>query len=540
MTDISEFAAVIGVAPNRIDVEIHANEGYQALDRRLEVGSYLKIYDDEGATVIAIVQSYRIKDRTPNSADEEPDTPMFVLETQPVGRLEDGMFRRGGKQITIPPTHVEIASSELLAEVYANVDEEKRFSFGVLGQDESVRVVVDGDKFFGKHIGVVGSTGSGKSCTVARILQAGIAPTEGQTKRGILNNSHIIIFDLHGEYKAAFPAARVIGVDDLKLPYWLMNAEELEEMFIESNEENSHNQVSQFRQAVVENKQRHSESALTISYDSPVYFSLDEVYNYLANLNAEMIGKAPNEGVPKLADGTLVHKRADHYFEREHEFAPSSQAAGTKASNGPFNGEFARFLMRLDGRRTDTRLGFLLSVGVSLMTRLIFTFSFHLRRNMKTDDRDLPFLLVYEEAHNYVPRHEGAKYHSVKRAIERIAKEGRKYGISLMIVSQRPAEISETVFSQCNNFVAMRLTNPADQQYVRRLLPDDLAAITGALPSLEQREAIVIGDSISVPSLVRVDEITDTPDSHDIPFHTEWQKDWYDVAMKAALKRWQT
>jgi len=584
MTDISEFAAVIGVAPNRIDVEIHADEGYQALDRRLEVGSYLKIYDDEGAAVITIVQSYRIKDRTPNSADEEPDTPTFVLETQPVGRLEDGKFRRGGKQITIPPTHVEIASSELLAKVYANVDKAQRFSFGVLAQDESVRVVVNGDKFFGKHIGVVGSTGSGKSCTVARILQASIAPNEGQTKCKILNNSHVIIFDLHGEYKAAFPAARVIGVDDLKLPYWLMNAEELEAMFIESNEEHSHNQVSQFRQAVVENKQRYSGSEQTISYDSPVYFSLDEVYNYLANLNAEMIGKAPNEGVPKLADGTLVHKRATHYFELEHEFALFSQAVSTKATSGPFNGEFARFLMRLDGRRTDTRLAFLLaprkdddteyktedlavllerligygddktnvtivdlsgipfevlSVVVSLMTRLIFTFSFHLRRNMKTDDRDLPFLLVYEKAHNYVPRHEGAKYHSVKRAIERIAKEGRKYGISLMIVSQRPAEISETVFSQCNNFVAMRLTNPADQQYVRRLLPDDLAAITGALPSLERREAIVIGDSISVPSLVRVDEIIDTPDSHDIPFHTEWQKDWYDVAMKAALERWQ-
>jgi hypothetical protein len=174
------------------------------------------------------------------------------------------------------------------------------------------------------------------------------------------------------------------------------------------------------------------------------------------------------------------------------------------------------------------------------MTRLIFTFNFHLKKTKTSDDEwELPFLLVYEEAHNYVPQSEGAKYGSVKKAIERIAKEGRKYGISLMIVSQRPSEISETVFSQCNNFVAMRLTNPTDQRYVRRLLPDDLSAITESLPSLERQEVILIGDAVSVPSLVHVDEITDRPDSHDIAFHTEWKLDWLDVDMSAALKRWQ-
>jgi DNA helicase HerA-like ATPase len=147
--------------------------------------------------------------------------------------------------------------------------------------------------------------------------------------------------------------------------------------------------------------------------------------------------------------------------------------------------------------------------------------------------------LVYEESHNYVPRREAARYRSVKRAIERIAKEGRKYGISLMIVSQRPAEISETVFSQCNNFVAMRLTNPADQQYVKRLLPDNLNAITDALPTLEQREAIVIGDAITVPSLVRIDDVADAPDSHDVEFLQEWKRNWLDVQMTDALARWQ-
>lgn len=580
MSDITEIATVVGVAPDLIQIEINAGERYASLDPRLEIGSYLKISDDDEKTVIVIVQSYRIKDTPPGTPQQEVGTPRFLLDTQPVGRLEEGRFKRGGKQITIPPTHVEIASSEVLAEIYGKGDSDMQFSFSSLAQDEDVEVLVDGDKFFGKHIGVVGSTGSGKSCTVARILQKGIECSEEQKQKSVLNNSHIVMFDLHGEYAPAFPASRVIGIDNLRLPYWLMNSEELEEMFIESQEQNSHNQVSQFRQAVIENKTKHAApGSPDVSYDSPTYFSLTEVINYLTNLNTEIIGRLDGEGLPKLKDGTLVERRSDFYFQRQ-EFVEQSAKAADKASAGPFNGEFNRFLMRLDSRRGDSRLDFLLapkkgdgseyltadlkelmeqitgygekktnvtildlsgipfevlSIVVSLISRLIFTLAFHLRRKRKPDDQELPFLVVYEEAHNYVPQHQGARFGSVTRSIERIAKEGRKYGISLMVVSQRPAEISESIFSQCNNFVAMRLTNPTDQQYVKRLLPDNLAAITQALPTLERREAIVIGDAVNVPSLVSIDEISDVPKSQDVRVHAEWQKDWLDIDMQDGL-----
>jgi hypothetical protein len=360
-----------------------------------------------------------------------------------------------------------------------------------------------------------------------------------------------------------------------------MNSEELEEMFIESHEQNSHNQVSQFRQAVIENKKRHANGqGVEISYDSPVYFSLTEVIYYLTNLNNEIVGRLDGEGVPKLKDDTLIHNRANSYFDKIHEFVEASTAKATKAGAGPFHGEFDRFLMRLASRRGDKRLDFLLSptndkgeeygtadlkelmeqitgygedktnvtildlsgipfevlsIVVSLVSRLIFTLAFHLRRKRKDGDQELPFLVVYEEAHNYVPQHQGARFGSVTRSIERIAKEGRKYGVSLMVVSQGPAEISESIFSQCNNFVAMRLTNPTDQQYVKRLLPDNLAAITQALPTLERREAIVIGDAVNVPSLVAIEDISDIPKSQDVKIHTEWQKDWFDVNMEDGL-----
>lgn len=587
MSDITELAKVVAVGPDSIEIEITSTDEYEQLDEKLQIGSYVQISDGEGAEnkLIAVVESFRVKDSLGNEDGEKITLPRFVLSLQPVGRLEGGEFKRGGQQITIPPKLVEIASGDLLSKIYSSVPEGKAFTFGNLAQEQSVKVNLDGDRFFSKHIGVVGSTGSGKSSTVSAILQEGIRQSDEQRGRGVLNNSHIIIFDLHGEYASAFPEARVLGAEQIKLPYWLMNSEELEEMFIESNEQNSHNQVSQFRNAVIENKKTCNPELPEerVSYDSPVYFSLTQVFNYLSNLNNEVISKIPSDGLPKLVDGTLVQDRSEHYFEKIHHFVEASTAKADKASGGPFSGEFNRFLMRLDARQNDKRLDFLLkpksesgnefksedlqavleqflgygdnrtnvtildlsgipfevlSIVVSLVTRLVFTFSFHFKKLHRGDTAEVPFLLVLEEAHNYISRSDGAKYNSVRKAVERVAKEGRKYGISLMIVSQRPSEISETVFSQCNNFVAMRLTNPADQNYVRRLLPDNVGALTDSLASLEQREALVLGDAVALPSLIKVTEISNLPASSDVAFRTEWQKDWFAQAFNGVIEKW--
>lgn len=586
MAQLTDITKVISVGPDVIEVEITDTIQYEQLDDKLQIGSYIQISDDLDASsqLIAVVKSFKVRDRLASVATgTEVTIPQFVISLQPVGRLEDGNFRRGGQQITIPPKFVEIATGNILKKIYGSIPAENSFSFGNLAQDERVPINIDGDRFFGKHIGVVGSTGSGKSSTVAAILQEGIKRNAKQLREGILNNSHVIIFDLHGEYHSAFPEARVLGVNELVLPYWLMNSEELEEMFIESNEQNSHNQVSQFRDAVIKNKIRNNSHILPskISYDDPIYFSLEEVINYLTNLNAEMIGKAENEGLPKLIDGTLVKLRHEHYFDKVVQFVPQSNGKADKATSGPFHGDFDRFLMRLGARRNDKRLDFLLdpknskgnpftsedlttilsnligysdkntnvtildlsgipfevlSVVVSLVTRLVFTFSFSFKKLNFSPDAELPFLLVLEEAHNYIAKSEGAKFNSVRKAVERVAKEGRKYGVSLMIVSQRPSEISETVFSQCNNFVAMRLTNPTDQNYVKRLLPDDVSSLTESIASLEQREALIIGDAVALPSLIKVNKIEHLPSSMDVPFYSEWKKDWYADVIAEVVK----
>lgn len=582
-TDTTEIFRILTVAPNLIQIEVLDADQFKQDANGFTIGSYLKISDDSNTSIIALVQSFKIKETTIGGTSEATK-PSFILDAQPIGFLDEGgKFKRGGQQIAIPPNNVAIADNNVLKGIYESVGDEKKFCFANLAQKPSIEIAVDGDKFFSKHIAVVGSTGSGKSGTVARILQEGINPTADQTQRGVLNNTHILLFDLHGEYKTAFPKSKKHDVSNLVLPYWLMNSEELEEMFIESNENNSHNQISQFRYAVIQNKKKHNPAVTNPSYDSPLYFSLKEVHTFITNLNNEVVGKADTENArPKLSDGTLIDDRCAYYFDQKRTFVVSSTAAATKASNGPFNGEFDRFVLRLESKINDDRLSFLLkpkktattefttadfpiilkqfigysddtkdnitiidlsgipfevlSIVVSLISRLVFDFCFYYKA-VKTGTDEVPVLLVLEEAHNYIPQSEGAKYYSVKKSIERIAKEGRKYGLSLMIVSQRPSEISETIFSQCNNFVAMRLTNPTDQQYVKRLMPDNVSAITDTLPVLEKQEALIIGDSIPIPTIVRIKDLTDKPDSKDILFRTEWKKDWVQITFDELIKR---
>ena len=230
----SDIFRIISVAPSLIQIEILDVEKFRHGTNNFTIGSYLKITDESDAAIIAIVQSFRIKELNPTDTQSTIKPPSFIIDAQPIGFFDsEGKFKRGGQQIAIPPQNVEIADVELLNKIYFTIKEEKKFTFSKLAQDLTVDIAVDGDKFFSKHIAVVGSTGSGKSGTVAKILQEGIRPSVKQNKKGILNNSHILLFDLHGEYKPAFPKAIPLNVENLVLPYWLMNSEELEEMFIE-------------------------------------------------------------------------------------------------------------------------------------------------------------------------------------------------------------------------------------------------------------------------------------------------------------------
>ena len=432
-----------------------------------------------------------------------------------------------------------------------------------------------------KHIAIVGSTGSGKSHSVAKILQKAIGSKKG-TYQG-LNNSHIVVFDIHSEYHTAFPNANFIDISNLVLPYWLLNSDELQELFIDT-EANDHRQRNVLKEAIVNNRKKYFDGDSTlkekIHFDSPLFFDVDEILMYIKNRNNEK--KDKNNNIPyKTADGETHNfdtKKVECLFEEEVEYT------GTSAS-GTNNGSLINFIDRLENKINDKRLEFLfgeaskkisfeetlrellgyqeeaksnitildlsgvpfvvLSITVSLISRILFEFGYYYKR-MRAENstgegaviNDVPVLLVYEEAHKYVPNNDMAKYRASRESIERIAKEGRKYGISLMLASQRPSEISETIFSQCNNFLSLRLTNPADQNYVKRLLPDTLGSIVDKMPVLKAGECLLIGDAVILPSIVQIEECDLKPSSTDIPYLQLWKEEWHSLDVEAIKKAW--
>jgi DNA helicase HerA-like ATPase len=584
-----QIGIVTASSADTIMARIDGLEIFESEKANLQVGRYLKIAEGNTDFVIAVIRNVK----GTSAALDGKLVWTFDVECQPVGTLVNGKaFSRGSTLLPVPTEPVFPVEGETLDLIFAAGS---RFNHALapLSMNKEIYLMIDGDGFFGKHIAVVGSTGSGKSSTVARILQDVVGISSG-TNRDIKaqKNSHVVIFDIHAEYRRAFTLEKdqaftlnVLDVDTLALPYWLMNAEELESLFIESNEQNSYNQVSQFKHAVIANKEKHNTSVRDMTYDCPVYFSIDEVHRFIENVNREVIGKLKGEEKPKLADKTLVESRDGMYFDKLLEFVPSSTSKDERASNGPFHGEFNRFSSRLQTTLADKRLNFLLrpmrmdgkpyetadfeeiikqflgyinksnitiidlsgipfevmSIVVSLVSRLVFDFCFHYSklRHMEGGLNDVPVMVVFEEAHNYVPQSDIAAYKSSRKSIERIAKEGRKYGLSLMIVSQRPSEVSETIFAQCSNFISLRLTNSNDQAYVGNLIPNNARSITDVLPSLDQGECVVVGDAVLIPAIVKMPLPNPKPQSDSVFVYQEWQRAWRDVTFSTVVRRWQ-
>ncbi|MBU0468454.1 MAG: ATP-binding protein [Candidatus Omnitrophica bacterium] len=410
-------------------------------------------------------------------------------------------------------------------------DKEHSLQLGKYSLNESAIAYLDGNKFFQRHAALLGSTGSGKSWTVASILE----------RAAKLPTANIIVFDLHGEYRELsyakhfrIPGPEEIGTtsdDLLYLPYWMLNTEEMQSMFIDRSEFSAHNQVMVFQDAVVEQKKQtliklNKEDVLAaFTIDSPIPFSLDSVLSTLNDLNEEM-----DQG-----------------------------ARGLK--QGKFFGQFSRLLTRIRSKLNDKRYGFLLQspepenqyesmarmakrlldysleksqikvinfsevpadilpVIVGLVARIIYQIQFW------TDhDKRRPLAFVCDEAHLYLPKKEGQNPVETRaiEAFEKIAKEGRKYGVALLVVSQRPSDVSETILSQCNNVIALRLSNASDQSTVKKLMPESFEGLMDVLPIMDIGEALIVGDAVLLPSRIRVNPPEEKPLSATIDFWSKW------------------
>lgn len=551
-------AEVISVGPDKIRISVDDLNDFQLAEEKLRVGSYLRVSDSDNAVLIAIIENFSIDVGTDAHGNA---TRKYIIEAYPLGMLKDGMFERGGDTLSIPPKKVEPARTEEIRRIFeTSVKESNKFVFSTLSSDNQIPVPVDGNKFFNKHIAVIGSTGSGKSHTVAHILQEAVRQKNGQYDG--LNNSHIVIFDIHSEYKTAFPDANYLDINNLVLPYWLLNSDELQELFIDT-EANDHNQRNVFKEAVVNGRKSHfkgtEEEKDKIHFDSLLFFDIDEVLQFAKAKNEEMIDKGEKiksgdkAGQPKQVQGTLFGKLTNFVSRLENKLNDRRLdfLLGLKSKQIRFDEAIRQFIGYGNNKSNVTIIDLsgvpfeVLSISVSLISRILFEFGYYFKRyiNDKSPEsrinNETPLLLVYEEAHKYVPNSDASKYRASKESIERIAKEGRKYGVSLLLASQRPSEISDTIFSQCSNFIAMRLTNPTDQSYVNRLLPDAMGSMMNKLPSLKVGEALLLGEAVILPSIIQIGRCAPEPSSNDIPYLQLWKEQWKDVEFGEIVKRWE-
>ena len=422
---------------------------------------------------------------------------------------------------------------------------------GLYTMDEKSNAYLDGDRLFQRHAAVVGSTGSGKSYCVARIVE----------QMADLPNANAILFDIHGEYSTAsfkkegiahYKIATTSDLDEseklkkgiLMIPYWLLTYEEMQALLLDRSDQNAPNQAMLLSKEILFQKEETvKETSLRgkITLDSPIPYKLDVVLQKLTKLDEERV--------------------------------PGAKSGSDKA--GPFNGKLTRFNQRLQNKLDDKRMGFMfhmsaeelsldwldnfctilmgkddsaknkikvidfsevpsdvLPLVIGLVARLVFTVQQWSNSNMRH-----PIALLCDEAHLYVQQVESRD--SVAeiglKSFERIAKEGRKYGVGLVIISQRPSEVNRTVLSQCNNFISLRLTNVEDQNVIKRLLPDNLGNIADNLSLLDIAEAIVVGDAILLPSRIKIDRPTIVPSSQTVKFWQKWNEKDLHQDLKVAV-----
>ncbi|MFA4907008.1 MAG: ATP-binding protein [archaeon] len=469
-----------------------------------------------------------------------------------VGTIVGGTFQVGVSRLPVVGDVVTLALEDHLRIALSPPPDRKVVSIGNY-VDSDLPVYLDVDHLLGKHTAIVGTTGCGKSYMVARLIQQLVTDYPG---------GNIVVFDLHGEYSDCFPDARHIRADLLSLPAWLHGFDDLFQLCADlGNQFNIHNQSWAFREGILKLKQAYCKDVLNdkvlaekVDLDAPVPFDITKLQNYLHNQNTATQDKSDN--------WALEAGETEDWFGKKMKFQPKKTGS---VSGGPMNGQLDRLVLRVDSRLNDPRHAFMFkytlkdkdkgkdelpdivrkmtgflgdkstpvtvfdlsylpseTVGtvVATISRMLFQTHFLAERGEIT-----PTLVVYEEAHNYISRSGHGAYGEASDSVERIAKEGRKFGIGALVISQRPSELSETLLSQCNTFLCMRLANTADKNHVVALLPDSMKMLTDVLPALPRGQVIAIGLASKMPVRLEVSAIGDkkrVPNSGDPEFGRHW------------------
>lgn len=429
------------------------------------------------------------------------------------GSQSDTSFMRG---ISIYPalgSPVYLATAEDLAQIYTRPNS-PALTIGSLYQDASLPAYLMSQEFLSKHSAILGTTGSGKSCAVTLVLR---------TLLEAHPNGHVVVLDPHNEYGAAFgQSAEYITTSSLQLPYWLLTYEEIVEVLC-SRETSSRNRESTILKDGIISARREftgsKEDEVEITVDTPVPYRLQTLVHHISNAMGKL--DRPENAVSYLRLLTMIENlRKDRRY--------AFMFGGIAAARDNMAEILSRILRIPVAGKPITIIDLsavpseITNVAVSVLCRLVFDFAL-----WSLPKEQIPTLLVCEEAHRYIPRTENTGFEPTRRSIARIAQEGRKYGVSLCLVTQRPSEISETILSQCSTVFALRMNTEKDQEFVRRTLPDDASGLLKALPALRQQEAIVVGAGVSHPMRLRFLDLPPDarPRGNSSNFPKAWQHD---------------
>lgn len=459
----------------------------------------------------------------------------------PLGEItEQNRFDRGVNHFPVTGAEVHVAQPEHLATLFDRY-RDTGMELGRLSARPEMKVYLDPSPLFGRHLAILGQSGSGKSWTVASLIQHTVQA---------MPRAHIVLLDLHGEYcwtdekgqmHSAFPEAMMRYVDarELEIPYWLLTYEALVELLIDRSDPNAPVQIAFLRDVVSELRKQANPQLSGVdrlSVDSPVYFPLDQLYEAFKDANEKLLDFGKTKGplygqftefLVKL-QSRFNDSRYDFLFRPKHRNHSDTLAGLLRDFVGLGEPKRPVTIIDLSPIPSDVRPTVSAQIG-----RLAFEFNF-----WNPQRREFPLLLICEEAHAYIPRASERRHEATRRAMERIAKEGRKYGVGLAVVSQRPHELSETVLSQCGNYICLRITNPDDQAYVRELVPEGERNLMDILTTLRRGEALVLGEATPLPTRFLVHRPSPEPNSSDADFRNSWTSGPEDLDVAAIVERW--
>ncbi|PIE35210.1 hypothetical protein CSA56_05135 [candidate division KSB3 bacterium] len=495
--------------------------------------------------LLAMITGIDMKETTPSAAELKnavaegtaiPETNKRELSAVPIGTIAaGGQFERGTDILPTVTSPVFAVSPQTINSIYQQYAE-GNFSLGHLSLAPEQEATINLDSFLSRHGAILGQTGGGKSWTVASFLQ----------KIAGFPQSTVVLFDLHGEYAQAFgDEAEIISGDDIELPYWLMNSEELLGLMVDRSESAAPNQIAKFKSLLQSAKETHAENQTLgidkITIDTPIYFDFNNILDEFRRLDTQMVRGANNREKqgPLFGQFTRLLMRADSRLnDRRYDLIFKPQTYNTSAS-------MEDLFRKLLGEKSDDRKKVVVidlspvpfdvrNSVISLIMRCLFDFAYWFRR---VNGTTYPIAVFADEAHIYL-NDQDSDARSTRESAERIAKEGRKYGISLTVISQRPREVSATILSQCNSFLCLRISNPDDQSYVKNLLPDSVRGVTSMFSTLRRGEAILLGDSVMMPTRIKIDRPAPTPHSEDTSFYECWNENPGDLNVAVVLNAW--